>query len=332
MTTPNVRSGVSVGRYRIARRLGAGGMAEVFLAHDPRLNRDVAIKVLGGDLVEQSRYRLFLEREARAVARLNHPNVAQVFDVLEFQGHACFVMEYLEGESLAERLRRGALTLHDTVRLGAQIAAGVAHAHAHGVLHCDLKPGNVFITTEGVAKVLDFGLARPSGQGADGVLTDIGASPTLIANRAGTPAYMPPELYLGQPLNESSDIYSLGLVLVEMVTGRKPPRPRTPMVAMPNDTTREQQIDDHDVPSELRPIVRKALAPLPTDRFHSALEMTAALESVGLRTVTATFEPDQPAVLPARSQALARRSGRPRPRSSRARPSSPSLASSIQRR
>lgn len=258
MTTTDLPFGASVGRYQIVRRLGAGGMAEVFLAHDPRLNRDAAIKVLAGELVERPGYRLYLQREARAVAQLNHPHIAQLYDVLEFHGHACFVMEYLQGEPLTERLRGGALAFQDTVRFGAQIATAVAHAHAHGVLHCDLKPGNVFITTEGIAKVLDFGLARPSGHGSSEPLTDIGASPTLVANRAGTPAYMPPELYIGQSLDERSDIYSLGLIVMEMATGKRPPAwPLGMIAAQPSDTTRELHVEDPDVAPALKPILRK---------------------------------------------------------------------------
>jgi hypothetical protein len=272
--------GSHIGRYQIVRRLGAGGMAEVFLARDPRLNRDVAVKVLGDKLVERPGYRVFLQREARAIARLNHPHIAQVYDVVDIQDRTCFVMEYIEGETLLERLRRGALPLEEVCRLGVQIAAAVGHAHAHGVLHCDLKPANIFVTTDGTVKVVDFGLARPIPAVVDSA-AGIGASPTLVENRAGTPDYMAPEQYFGRPLDERGDLYSLGVVLHELATATRPaPWAGAREASSPSEPTRTL-LADSTVPPPLRPILERTIAINPSDRFSSALELQAALERIG---------------------------------------------------
>jgi hypothetical protein len=278
MAPADVQFGTTIGRYQVVRRLGAGGMAVVCLAHDPRLNRDVAIKILGQKLTEQPGYRLYLQREARAIARLNHPHIAQVFDVLEHQNQTCFVMEYIEGETLADRLKAGPLPLPKVVRLGAQMASAVAHAHAHGVLHCDLKPGNVFVTAADAIKVVDFGLARPTSDEEAEAGPEIGASPTLVRNRAGTPAYMSPEHLLGAPLDARSDIYSLGVILSEMATGHRPEALPAAWRVLTDGTTRELSPGGTDAPEILRPVLQRALAARPEARYDSALELQDALE------------------------------------------------------
>ena len=298
--------GTSIGRYRITRRLGTGGMAEVFLAHDPRLERDVAVKVLGDALLERPGYRVFLQREARAIAQLNHANIAQVYDIVDYQDRTCFVMEYVEGETLTDRLRRGAMPLEEVSTIGGQIAAAVAHAHTQGVLHCDLKPGNIFITRNGSAKVLDFGLARPLSPELRQVSMEIGASPTLVENRAGTPAYMSPEQYLGHALDERCDIYSLGVVLCEMATGQRPATWPGAWLTSPTSETLSAVATDSAVPPALRPILEKTLAPNPAERYTSALELQAALErllEVPAATATAVSVPRHaPAWAPRRPQ------------------------------
>ena len=245
--------GTQIGRYQIVRKLGAGGMAEVFLARDPRLNRDVAIKVLGDALVERPGYRVFLQREARAIALLNHPHIAQVHDIVDYQDRTCFVMEYIEGQTLLDRLRHGALPLGEVCRLGIQIASAIGHAHAQGVLHCDLKPGNIFVTTDGAVKVVDFGLARPLAGAGGGA--EIGASPTLVANRAGTPDYMSPEQYFGRPLDERCDLYSLGAVLYELATAARFAS-RAPALALGGGDATRTLLGDAALPAVLRPVLR----------------------------------------------------------------------------
>lgn len=271
--------GISLGRYRIIQRLGAGGMAEVFLAHDPRLGRDVAIKVLGERLVNRPGYRAYLQREARAVARLNHPNIAQVYDVIEFRERVCFVQEFVKGQSLADRLRTGPLALELFFPLAGQMAAAIGHAHAQGVLHCDLKPANVLVADTGHAKVVDFGLARPLAAALDSGDEGMGASPTLIENGAGTPAYMSPEQYGRRPLDARSDIYSLGLIMAEMITGQRPAAVLATPATPSSDVTREWSPVSADVPDIVRPILNRALALDPADRYQSAVELQAALET-----------------------------------------------------
>lgn len=264
----------TIGPYRVERRLGHGGMGEVLLARDLRLNRLVAIKVVTEGLAREPRFAKHLLREARAIARLSHPNIAVVYDVIESNGRIQIVMEHLRGEALANRLMRGPLATHEVRELGAQMAAGLAHAHAHGILHCDFKPANVFVTDDGVAKVLDFGLARQIKRHPDDTSYQLGASPSLRAAGAGTPGYMSPEQCRSEPLDERSDVYSLGIVLHEMATGVKPPTATTPRRG---GLTPDSQRVDPSLPRALRPIVAKALAPAPCDRFQSAREIEVAL-------------------------------------------------------
>jgi eukaryotic-like serine/threonine-protein kinase len=193
--------GIQLGPYRIERALGKGGMGEVFQATDTRLNRKVAIKT--GLAAFGSRF----AREARAIAALNHPNVCTLYDV----GANYLVMELIEGETLAERLRKGPLAIGSAIRYGTQVADALVAAHAHGIVHRDLKPGNIMITKSGI-KVLDFGLAKsPDAE-------------TITAAQAviGTPAYMAPEQKEGRPCDCRTDIYALGLILHEMATGKRP--------------------------------------------------------------------------------------------------------------
>ena len=277
-------SGSTIGPYRVISRLGAGGMGEVYLARDGRLGRDVAIKVLRPKLAERGGFGDQLLREARAVARLSHVNIAPVYDVIDEGGRAHIVMERLEGEPLSVRLARGPLPMADVLALGRQITAALAHAHAHGILHCDLKPANVFVTKQGVAKVLDFGLARcvdaGSGIGAD----EVGASVSLVLGAAGTPEYMSPEHRAGREVDQRADVYSLGIVLHEMATGRRPAR--LPVAYSAGETTEATSAPvqmDGSLPRPLRPVVARALAPHAADRYGSVAELGAALAAVGER-------------------------------------------------
>ena len=218
----------NVGPYRIVERLGAGGMGEVYLADDTRLGRQVALKRLTDPSLGDAAARVRILREAGAAATLNHPNVAAVYDVLDSDGRAYIVMEYVAGESLADQLhRRGALSPDHVVQIGLQLCDGLAEAHRHGIIHRDLKPANVRVTPDGRAKVLDFGLARrpaalaaatPGGAHA-GVAESLGLSEGQVM---GTPAYMAPEVLLGQSADHRSDIYSLGVTLFELAVGHPP--------------------------------------------------------------------------------------------------------------
>ncbi len=203
--------GDKLGPYEIVAQIGAGGMGEVYQARDTRLDRNVAIKVSSQKFSER------FEREARVVASLNHPNICSLYDV----GPNYLVMELVEGPTLAERIKQGAMSLDETAGIARQIAAALDAAHEKGVIHRDLKPGNVKIKSDGMVKVLDFGLAKIGG--TPSVTSD--DSPTLTIGQTeagmilGTAAYMPPEQAKGKPVDKRADIWAFGVVFYEMLTG-----------------------------------------------------------------------------------------------------------------
>ncbi|HZC29393.1 MAG TPA: serine/threonine-protein kinase, partial [Gaiellaceae bacterium] len=202
-----------VGRYRIVRRLGAGGMAVVELAHDLQLDRPVAIKLLGENLLGDADVRRRFVREARSAARLAHPNVVRVFDTGEAAGRPFIVMEYVAGASLAAVLHeRGKLPPDEVVRLGMQASAGLGHAHGHDLVHRDVKPQNLILRDDGTLKIADFGLVRGD------ETTHVTRDGTLL----GTAAYIAPEQAAGAEVTAAADIYSLGAVFYELLTGRPP--------------------------------------------------------------------------------------------------------------
>ncbi|MBS1830391.1 MAG: protein kinase [Acidobacteria bacterium] len=223
----SLSAGAKLGPYEILSRIGAGGMGEVYKARDTRLDRWVAIKVLPDHIARREDLRVRFEREARAVASLNHPNICVIHDI----GPGYMVMEFIEGETLAARMERGALPLDQAIQFAAQIGSALAAAHRSGIIHRDLKPGNVIVTGEDRVKVLDFGLAKRMESGTpDPTDPDVTlVSPlTLPGVVYGTPAYMSPEQALGEELDPRSDIFSLGAVLYQMVTGKLPfPGPGT---------------------------------------------------------------------------------------------------------
>src|SRR5687767_7194689 len=198
-------------RFEISGLLGAGGMGEVYRARDPQLQRDVAIKVLPDEFSQDAGRRRRFEQEARAAGGLNHPNILAVFDVGVEDGCLYIVTELLEGETLAERLARGPLSPQRAADFALQIAAGLAAAHARGVTHRDIKPGNLFITADGRLKVLDFGLAKVLGPGS-GVTETITIDGVSQAPILGSVSYMSPEQVRGAPVDHRTDIFSFGVV------------------------------------------------------------------------------------------------------------------------
>jgi serine/threonine-protein kinase len=209
---------VFAGRYRLERELGRGGMASVHLARDESLGREVAVKILDLSLAAEPGLRERFLRESRHAAMLTHPNVVQVFDAGDENGTPYIVMEYVDGETLAEVLhRRGKLPPHEVAVLGAQAAAGVAHAHAAGLVHRDVKPANLLVRRDGAVKVADFGIARA----ADA--TRLTGHGTLL----GTAGYLAPEQARGEEATPATDVYALGVVLYEALTGRPPHRIET---------------------------------------------------------------------------------------------------------
>lgn len=262
-------NGVEVGRYRLLEKVGEGGMGSVWLAEDPTLDRLVAVKILTLEGPEAESRRARLQREARAMASLNHPHVIRVFEVGEAAGQVFFAMEYAEGGDLRLALRDGPWEPRRAVRLLRQAADAVAHAHAAGVLHRDLKPGNVLLTVDGQPRLADFGLAAPLGARGDLTLTD---------HALGTPAYMAPEVAEGRPVDARVDVYGLGALLYELLTGRPPFAGQT-TAAILTAVSREDPIAPRSlVPgldADLETICLKCLEKEPRQRYDSA----AAVES-----------------------------------------------------
>jgi eukaryotic-like serine/threonine-protein kinase len=217
-------SGTKLGPYEIVSQLGAGGMGEVYRARDTRLDRDVAIKVLSGHFVSNPSLKDRFDREARTISQLSHPNICRLYDIGSQDGADYLVMECLEGETLADRLARGPLSLEEVLRYGAEIADAIDKAHQQGVIHRDLKPGNIMLTKSG-AKVLDFGLAKQGqvGTASASVLTAMTAGKPLTVEGTivGTYQYMAPEQIEGAEADTRSDIFALGCVLYEMSTGKR---------------------------------------------------------------------------------------------------------------
>src|SRR4029453_10826909 len=217
-------AGTRLGPYRIEQPLGAGGMGGVYRAADPPLDRTVAIKVLPDHLAGDRELRERFEREARAVSSLNHPNICTLYDVGRHEGPDFLVMEYLEGETLAARLSRGRLPLAETLRYGIEVADALHKAHRQGIVHRDVKPGNVILTKSG-AKLLDFGIAKvaASAISPSGVATLTITAPPVTARGTilGTFQYMAPEQLEGREADARSDIFAFGCVLYEMVTGKR---------------------------------------------------------------------------------------------------------------
>jgi len=296
-------SGTKLGPYEIQSLLGAGGMGEVYRAHDSRLNRTVAIKVLPAFFsADRDRLQRFAQ-EARAAAALNHPNILSIFDIGEEQGTPYVVSELLEGETLRERLRNGALPIRRVVDYALQVARGLAAAHEKGIVHRDLKPENLFLTSDNRVKILDFGLAKLTRPEAhDGS----GDAPTVqVATEAGlvmgTAGYMSPEQVRGKSADHRSDIFSFGAILYEMISGKRAFHGETSadtMSAILKEETPELSETARNVPPGLERIVRHCLEKHPAQRFQSAGDLAFDLEA--LTELSATKSGAQAAVQQAR--------------------------------
>jgi eukaryotic-like serine/threonine-protein kinase len=281
-----LKAGTALAHYEILAPLGAGGMGEVYRARDERLGRDVAIKVLPENLAAAAESLTRFEREARALAALSHPNLLAIFDVGRDQGVSFAVMEFLEGETLRERIDRAPLTLGTVLEIGAAVAEGLAAAHAKGVVHRDLKPGNIFLTSSGQVKVLDFGLARIEKPTS---LEELTASylPDLteVGRVLGTSGYMSPEQVRGEIPDARGDIFSLGCVIYEMATGQR---------AFPGNTVAEMMAavlrdepagmdgsgSGQRIPLELKRVIAMCVAKRPEHRFQSAGDLALVLMTI----------------------------------------------------
>ena len=264
-----------VGHYLIDRKLGEGGMGVVYAARDERLERSVALKMmlaLGSDDTARKRF----WREARAAASVNHPNVCQIYEIGEDAGELFIAMELLEGEVLAERLRRGPMSAAQVVPLGLGMLAALSALHARGIVHRDLKPSNVFLTSHGV-KLLDFGLARPEVEASLSTETGLTRAGVLL----GTPRYMAPEQIVGEPADTRSDLFAVGAILFEMLAGRPAFGGRTAVEVL--HATRYEQppaLTGSPAVAAVDRVIRRALAKRPSDRPVSADAMAEELEVV----------------------------------------------------
>lgn len=259
--------GARLGPYEILARLGAGGMGEVYRARDTRLDRIVAIKILPGALATDPQFLERFDREARAISQLTHPHICALYDVGADLGTAFLVMEYLEGETLADRLRKGALPLDEMLKMAAQIADALSAAHRRGIVHRDLKPGNLMLTKSGV-KLLDFGLAKTGASVVAGAAPSMLATtpPALTAQGAllGTFQYMAPEQLDGHPADVRSDIFALGAVIYEMATAKR--AFMAPLVRL--------------IPNALDRVVRGCLETDPDERWQSAHDVRRQLDAI----------------------------------------------------
>ena len=259
-------------RYKIISKIGVGGMADVFKGEDTLLGRPVAVKILHSNFAGDDDFVARFKCEAQAAGKLSHPNIVSMYDVGFDQGYHYIVMEYIKGETLKEYItRHERLSIDNAVKFTIAIAEGLEHAHAMGIVHCDIKPHNVLITKQGRIKVTDFGIARAMNAGTTMMYTN---------SIMGSAHYLSPEQASGKPINGSTDIYSLGAVLYEMLTGRVPYEGETPIsVALKH--VRERLIPptryNPSIPTLLEAAVIKALAKRPEDRFSNITEMIAAL-------------------------------------------------------
>jgi Tol biopolymer transport system component len=276
-------SGTKLGPYEITSPLGAGGMGEVYRARDSRLGRDVAIKIQPLHLSANAEARQRFEREAKTISALNHPNICTLYDIGHQDGVDFIVMEYVEGESLEQRIARCPLPLTDVLLIGAQISDGLAKAHRSGIIHRDLKPGNIMLAKSG-AKLLDFGLAKPSAPLAT-LATRSGANPisplTQQGTIVGTFQYMSPEQVEGQPLDARSDIFSLGSVLYEMLTGRKAFEGKSQLSVASAILEKEPEPISALLPltpATVDHAVRRCLAKNPDERWQTALDLAGELK------------------------------------------------------
>jgi serine/threonine protein kinase len=288
-------TGVKLGPYEIQSPLGAGGMGEVYRARDPRLGRDVAIKVLPLSFAADTERLRRFEQEARAVAALNHPNILAIYDIGTWEGAPFIISELLEGESLRSRLSGGALPMRKAIEYAVQIAQGLSAAHEKGIVHRDLKPENVFATRDGRVKILDFGLAKltqPEGDHAETISHQTEAGVVL-----GTVGYMSPEQVRGKPADHRSDLFSFGAILYEMLSGRRAFHGETAADTMSAILRAESPAlteTNLGIAPGLEKIVQHCLEKNPEERFQSAHDIAFDLQLLSGQTPSSTRQSPMP--------------------------------------
>src|SRR5262250_3126868 len=277
-------AGSRLGPYEIVAPLGAGGMGEVYRAKDPRLKREVAVKVLPISFSQDTdRLRRF-EQEAQAAGALNHPNITSVFDIGSHEGAPYIVTELLEGETLRSRLSAGALSVRKAIDYSIQLARGLAAAHERGIVHRDLKPENLFLTKDGRVKILDFGLAKlkteKDGEKQTDLKTVSGTEPGVVL---GTMGYMSPEQVRGKAADRRSDLFSFGAIFYEMLSGQRAFRGDTAADTITAILTKEPpdlSQTNKDIHPGLDRILRHCLEKNPEERFESARDVAFDLEAL----------------------------------------------------
>src|SRR5579863_10585358 len=276
--------GQSDPHYRIIEKIGAGGMGVVYKALDVKLERTVALKFLPNEPAFTPRDKEGLLREARAASALDHPNIGVIYGLEESDEHQLFIsMGYYEGENLAQKLSRGLIPVRESLDLAIQIARGLTAAHSRNIVHRDIKPSNIIITKDNVAKIVDFGLAR--------VVASVSSTQSISAT--GTLPYMAPEQILGQSIDRRSDIWALGIIIVQMITGSHPfVRPST--AAMTFAILNQPPAALDAVPDKLRPILYRALSKKQQNRYARADEMLRDLEAARVEILSHPPAPAEP--------------------------------------
>ena len=293
--TGSISPRTQLGRYEVRRFIGSGGMGEVYLAWDTQLDRNVALKILPANLASNHHRMQRFIREAKAASALSHPNIAYVYEIGKSDDLSFIAFEYVEGESVETRIRRGPLDFYEIVSVGIQIADALDEAHAKGITHRDIKPSNIVISTRGQAKILDFGLAKMTAhsEDMDHVVTELKSNPGSVV---GTTQYMSPEQALGRNVDQRTDIFSIGVVFYEMATGR------LPFAGLNNHEivdrilhSEPERITDSNqhIPPELERVITKCLEKDPDRRYQTARDLELELKNVRDAATQSSFKPAQ---------------------------------------
>src|SRR2546429_6812025 len=272
-------TGKRLGRYEIRSQIGEGGMGEVYLAQDTKLHRRVALKILTAEFCEDSQHTARFLREAQAASALNHPNICTIHEIND-DDVPFIAMEYVEGETLSERIKDDELNLAEMLDIAIQIADALAEAHAHGIVHRDIKPANIIVNRRGQVKILDFGLAKKITIKGEAETQQFLSQTGMIL---GTVAYMSPEQARGLAVDAGTDVWSFGVVLYELLTGVKPFSGATTtdlLAAILRNEPEDLYRFNHDVPAELERIVLKTLRKARDQRYQSAQDLFADLKEL----------------------------------------------------
>jgi serine/threonine-protein kinase len=281
------------GRYRIQKELGKGNMGVVYLAHDPQIERPVALKVLRQDRMVSEDFILRFVKEAKAIGRLSHPNIVTVYDVGQDHDTIYIAMEYLEGKPFDEVIRSSRLDSKKIIDIGVQVAETLDYAHKKKIVHRDIKPSNIILTNEGRVKLTDFGIAHIEDQTA--------IQQTQAGEILGTPVYMSPEQAMGSPIDGRSDLYSLGVILYELIVGRRPfngGNITAILRAIIQDTPDQPSQIDPFIPESLSDLIMRSISRDPDDRFQTGAEMAMALNAelgIGAKEASTVRKPEQKA-------------------------------------